>query len=555
MQDFKKWTEKFLEAFGSTTRISSLLREIQQCVQRRGETLSNFAYRLEAMTKQANFAFMDTKDEILRGLLPEYRVIVHEVRGRSHSSVAELVRDVNDAMNFHRLLPGGVKERYEMDGNEGSRKDVVCFNCHQRGHLKKSCPTRANAPYWSSYPRGAEHQSGLGNGAGDQLGGHAGTSGNSGGGEVPQSAPRATTVPQGRAAMVGDASSHGGPQSANSGNKSKQQSPSRVICYRCQATGHVARNCKQVLAAAEDSDLEHSQEEEEQHDEEQGSSALEDNETSADETKVVLVNGVECHARIATQADVSLVARSTAERLKLEMRPPAIKRLRGVGGVSEVLGECEVRLTVDGIEHAGVVISVLEDSAVCGRAMLVGKDVLNREGVIGYREGISRVTQQAETYATSRHPFTANLSRWESVSLSPHSPSPVIASPLAQHETAQQPPVTTTLLQSQPGVGTLHFHTIAELLPSSGFVTIQGRLVKVFALKQFKSSEGMKNIWSAVVSDGTGRIRIVAFDTFASKAQDKIILGEVRTIHTHRHTLHDIPQPDGTETAYIRIHK
>ena len=194
-------------------------------------------------------------------------------------------------------------------------------------------------------------------------------------------APPSVAAATGAAAA---AASFGSTREAVPAQKERERVP--AVCFRCRQPGHVARYCTQpadvqsiAVKATERGRVGDSDADGDVTDTERG-------------LKRVEIDGLEWCAKIDTEAEITVIARSAAEQMGLELEPARLKRIRGVGGSSVPVGQCLVTVKLDGLVHKKVLLTVLPDDALSSEAILLGKDLLDRKELVTvYREGVALV--------------------------------------------------------------------------------------------------------------------------------------------------------------------
>ncbi|XP_071839674.1 uncharacterized protein [Apostichopus japonicus] len=173
------------ETFGERRSQGSVMREICSSVQKDGETVSEFAFRLMALADE--FAKIPgapkpetaIKEQFLDGLLDgvlrrEWKRLMKEDKGKTFIKLRDWALDLAEeesdfvprrtrraAVNSteaatHQLSAVSQLERLEREGQRykgrgrprPDRKDIECRRCHQMGHYASECqsPTPINVP-------------------------------------------------------------------------------------------------------------------------------------------------------------------------------------------------------------------------------------------------------------------------------------------------------------------------------------------------------------------------------------------------------------------------
>ena len=83
----------------------------------------------------------EIKEQILKGLLPEYAGIIQMARIREHESISELIRDIEDAMDVQRNWLRRGSPAVERRGSRFAG-GVTCYYCRKEGHRQTACPEK-----------------------------------------------------------------------------------------------------------------------------------------------------------------------------------------------------------------------------------------------------------------------------------------------------------------------------------------------------------------------------------------------------------------------------
>lgn len=347
LETFEEWKKEFEMAFVPRQKKGALVEEFLRCRQGRGESVESYIRKKNHLAKQLDFEQSEIKEQILKGLSPEYTFLIQHLRGREHSNITELIRDIDDSMDLERSIARG-------KGNTGSTSRVEnragrgqhCFVCGREGHKQAWCPEKR---------QDFNHQ--------DRRGGRAryeqGAQGNQDRGA------RVLTWHQSEA--HGPSQPRSSTSDARSETSSSQPRADSRNCYKCQRQGHIARDCREVrrvetLDGGED-------------------------ERRSRGIKTVVVNGREWSAKVDTEAEVSVISERSADELELKLSPSRVTRVRGIGGACVPIGQTEIKLETDGLQLENVTITVLPTGAMSSDEILLGKDLLDKGLVTVYREG------------------------------------------------------------------------------------------------------------------------------------------------------------------------
>lgn len=164
------------------------------------------------------------KDQILRGLDPQYGFLIHEMSGRQHADVSALVMDIENSVALQAHIRSRESKVSVSGGFRGaslSASRITCFHCHQVGHRQMECP---HVRWAGGESRMRQQQQA------SVVYQSRGQSGTSGGGSQPVAAFRQTET-----------------ATAVQTTGQKQQPNGGVICYSCKEVMWLATVRKPLL--------------------------------------------------------------------------------------------------------------------------------------------------------------------------------------------------------------------------------------------------------------------------------------------------------------------
>ena len=351
LDSFEKWVECFKVEFVPEEGKGEITQMLLDSRQNKGESVQEYAFRVEALARKVGWQFPETKKQVIKGLLPEYGCAVNTVYVVEHKTVGELARSIQSIKDLNTSWK-------QNGGQTGSRGDGKpnggrgCFECGKEGHRRAECPNR-KAGNGGRPSGGADQQ-------GDFRKNFSFPS-------TPFPNNAKSPQPENRPDAA-EASRPKEPAKSNSVTSENAGKRPPIICHKCNQPGHIQRFCRTVQ-----------QLEESRGDEEFISFDARDEQ----ETKMVVVNGKEWPAKIDTGAQISVISESAARKLDLTLSPSDVSHVRGVGqGNCETIGQADVQLETDGLELENVTLTVLPREAMLGEEILLGRNVLERNDVV-----------------------------------------------------------------------------------------------------------------------------------------------------------------------------